>query len=565
LNCQTIIKESEWTVLTPFEVATLIQELWVEDNSGETMIDILSAGSIHLEGRSRGRKISEAWVCYPHGETVEIVRRVVQSLRGQSEGQVIDALLVAIGEPDTKLILDASSATNHILSEHQRGIYGCMVKDLRGEIQAFISPFHLLATNRTFEAQLQANFAQTGITLDRIRSGELEASWFPVHQFCINLAEKAAISRLLRGYPLVTESDIQEPFVKDLLHHLSDYLIRSVQSDGRMIYMYYPSRGEEDLGRNNAIRQWMATRALIAIAKRSPKLNLESMIRRNIQYNLSTMYREQQEFGWIEDAGKIKLGAIALAALALKEFSAESEFQKMYRRLCNTVRSMWQESGKFRTFLWPAERDDCQNFYPGEALLLWANQLHDQPDDRLMECFSRSFYYYGEWHRRERNPAFVPWHTMAYARLWDRLADQRLVDAIFEMSDWLLGVQQWDEAPWDDCRGRFFAPDRPFGPPHASSTAVYLEGLSEAFRIARVTGDSQRSRAYRIAILRGLRSLAQLTYKGVDDMNFHSKRDSLLGGVRSNEHNNNIRLDNVQHAIMAILGVMAVFDKQDWE
>jgi hypothetical protein len=154
---------------------------------------------------------------------------------------------------------------------------------------------------------------------------------------------------------------------------------------------------------------------------------------------------------------------------------------------------------------------------------------------------------------------------MAYARLWDRLADQRLVDAIFEMSDWLLGVQQWDEAPWEDCRGRFFAPDRPFGPPHASSTAVYLEGLSEAFRIARVTGDSQRSRAYRIAILRGLRSLAQLTYKGVNDMNFHSKRDWLLGGVRSNEHNNNIRLDNVQHAIMAILGVISVFDNQDWE
>jgi hypothetical protein len=145
-----------------------------------------------------------------------------------------------------------------------------------------------------------------------------------------------------------------------------------------------------------------------------------------------------------------------------------------------------------------------------------------------------------------------------------RLPDQRLVDAIFDMNDWLLGIQQWDEAPWEDCRGRFFAPDRPFGPPHASSTAVYLEGLAEAFRVARVTGDSQRHRVYRVAILRGLRSLAQLTYKWMDDMNFHAKRDRLLGGVRSNEHNNNIRVDNVQHAIMAILGVLSVFKESDW-
>jgi hypothetical protein len=235
------------------------------------------------------------------------------------------------------------------------------------------------------------------------------------------------------------------------------------------------------------------------------------------------------------------------------------------QKLCRTVRSMWLDSGRFRTFLAPTDRDDCHNFYPGEALLLWANMLHESMEKSLLDCFSRSFYFYGEWHRLYRNPAFVPWHTMAYAKLWERLPDQKLVDAIFELNDWLLGIQQWEDAPYEDCRGRFYAPDRPFGPPHASSTAVYLEGLGEAFRIARLTGDQARQVAYRRAILRGLRSLAQLTYKGDLDMCFHAKRKRLLGGVRTCEYNNIIRVDNVQHSVMAILSVLSIFDASDWD
>jgi hypothetical protein len=365
--------------------------------------------------------------------------------------------------------------------------------------------------------------------------------------------------------PLVAESDIRRPFVEDLLRGMSDYLIRSVQPDGRIVYRYCPSRGKEDRSRNNSIRQWMATRALIAVGKQSPQLDIELKIRRNIEFNLASMYRSQGDFGLIDDKGKIKLGALALAALTMREYHTNDEFVEPRRKLCNTVRAMWRENGRFQTFLAPADRDDCHNFYPGEALLLWANLLHDSPDASLLECFSRSFYYYGDWHRAERNPAFVPWHTMAYAKLWDRLPDPRLVESIFDMNDWLLGVQQWDEAPCEYSRGRFFAPDRPFGPPHASSTAVYLEGLADAFRVARATGDGARQFSYRMAIRRGLRSLAQLTFKGDHDMAFFSKKEWLLGGVRTNEYDNVIRVDNVQHAIMAILSILQCFEPTDWE
>src|SRR6185369_3868564 len=140
-------------------------------------------------------------------------------------------------------------------------------------------------------------------------------------------------------------------------------------------------------------------------------------------------------------------------------------YQSIYRRLLATVEALWCESGQFRSFYRPADRMDCQNFYPGEALLLWATMIAAEPSSTLIERFWKSFEFYQNWHMANRNPAFIPWHTQAYYKVWQVNRDQRLADAIFLMNDWLLDIQQWDMAPAPDCQGRFYDPNHPFGPP----------------------------------------------------------------------------------------------------
>ena len=156
------------------------------------------------------------------------------------------------------------------------------------------------------------------------------------------------------------------------------------------------------------------------------------------------------------------------------------------------------------------------------------------------------------WHLENRNPAFIPWHTQAYYIVWELTGEGEFADAVFAMNDWLLGVQQWESAPHPDCQGRFYDPIRPFGPPHASSTAVYLEGLADAFALGRAVGEHDRADTYRTAILRGLRSLSQLTFKDDVDMFYISKRKAVRGGVQTSEYDNAVRVDNVQHALTAI-------------
>ncbi len=161
--------------------------------------------------------------------------------------------------------------------------------------------------------------------------------------------------------------------------------------------------------------------------------------------------------------------------------------------------------------------------------------------------------HYRRFHQRAPNPAFVPWHSLALRRL---RPDRSLAGYLFAMNDWLIGLQQWDSAPHADMAGRFYAPDRPdFGPPHASSTGVYLEGLAAAFEVAHERGETARAARYAKAIWRGLRNLHQLQFLDEVDCFYVSRRERVLGGLRSEVYDNTLRVDNTQHAVAALLAI----------
>lgn len=313
------------------------------------------------------------------------------------------------------------------------------------------------------------------------------------------------------------------------------------------------------------IRQWMAAVCLVRLARFYDDSAIAALAERNIRYNLKRFYRETGGFGYIEFQNKAKLGAIAMAALALAEHPNRKTFEDYEAALRRTIEHLWAEDGSFRTFFKPTERNDNQNFYPGEALVYLATLYRETGDDRLLQRLMQSVRYYRSWHLAERNPAFVPWHSMAYALIWRETTDPALRDWIFEMNDWLLGMQQQAPAAYPDVDGRFYDPERRhFGPPHASSTGVYLEGLIQAYRVARESGDSERAEAYRLAILRALRNLLQLEFRDEVDMFYISKRERVQGGLRTTVYDNEIRVDNVQHGLMAVLETLGALGDTDF-
>jgi Aspartyl/Asparaginyl beta-hydroxylase len=521
-------------------------------------------GIVQVELRASGRLVGRGWASGP--TYWEGLCQALGTLRQQSCITTANELMLSLCSRPRVLPLADQETWERLQFKRWRGLFGYEIRLAVDQARVvLISPFDFVASNRSFIKLFGNAIAPWGLTVEEARAGGVTLVEFDTERFRIDLERgEASAVPLVRGTRLVSLEEVTPASLEALQRILGDYLVRSVQADGRMRYLYHPSRGSEDKTRDNSIRQWMATRALIRVWRQRGSDELLNKVRKNIEFNLKTMYAEEGDNGLIVENPKVKLGAVALAALALGESPFADEFASVRDRLATTVDLLWRPNGEFRTFYRPAERNDCQNFYPGEALLFWATRISAAPDPALLARFHQSFVYYRAWHLENRNPAFIPWHTQAYRIVWESTRERELADAVFAMNDWLLGVQQWESAPHSDCQGRFYDPSRPFGPPHASSTAVYLEGLADALALGRTLGEHDRTDRYRITILRGLRSLYQLTFKDEVDMFYIAKREAVRGGIQTSEYDNSIRVDNVQHALAAIDKILTVFSASDY-
>ena len=453
-----------------------------------------------------------------------------------------------------------------VLSNIYRGIRG--VEFIHNRQATRYGPTKVLATNRTLKNLVDVFAKKKDISINQVYGNTVRARIFEADQVLLQLEGAGRAIRMIRGNQLVPIESVRFETVKSLSNAHIKWFKNNLLEEGRMTYKYWPSRGAESTS-NNMIRQWMATACLGRVARAHDDQELFSRAAQNIRYNLTEYYKEGDDgLGLIEFNGKVKLGAIALAALSMVEHPERQSFARYEHAILRTIDALWHDDGSFTTFYKSpsvVKKHSNANFYPGEALLLWAAIYDESRDPVLLERFMKTFRFYRQWHLGNRNPAFIPWHTQAYYKVWKTTQNEELRDFVFLMNDWLLGVQQWESAErFPDTQGRFYDPKRPFGPPHASSTGVYLEGLIDAHQMAKASGDSGRQEQYRRSIIRGLRSVMQLTFLDDVDLYYVYQKDKVLGGVRETVYDNEIRVDNIQHNLMAILKILRDFESDDY-
>jgi hypothetical protein len=432
------------------------------------------------------------------------------------------------------------------------------------------SPTESLAKNLSQREQLENLACNSGQDADRLID-EGRVFVFRARQFHVEYGGSVLARELIRGNGLVTLDAIRKETVLQFESDLSSWMIRNVDATGRLTYRLYPSRGVEDLRQNNMVRQAMGTICLGRVARRGTPIDVDHDARavavKNLRYLLLNYYRSDGSKGWLEDESEkmAYLGSGALALIAILESSVKDQLADEERGLRAGVDALFDPvEGSFRMFHWPESGTRGQNYFPGETLLAWAISLTQAPDRALLDNIIKSYRYYRAWHLEHRNPAFVPWHTQAYKKVLQVHDLPELRTWVFEMNDWLLGMQKNSMLVYPDTLGRFYDPERPYGPPHASSTGVYLEGLVDAFELARGVGDESRRDAYRRAIVLGLRSAMQLQFVDDVDMFYVGARDRVRGGLRTTVYDNQIRVDNVQHVLMAVQKVLDTFDDADY-
>lgn len=546
--------------------AKLVVHIW---HDGKITDDVLAGRfshapqTVYVALRRKGQRLADTWET-DDGLPGTLMRAINNARRALKDGQVnsIDTLEMVLSYSFRDL--DSGKDRKTALTNIHRGMRGYELS-YRGKVERF-APTYAIASNRSNKRLLELFQENHNLTNAQMQN-DVHYRTFEGVQVLVKLDKMKAVL-MERGNIYVPLTDVTQENTLKTADLAIEWMLNNIHQDGRFTYQYWPSRGKESQARN-MIRLWMATTALEKVAAGENDLKLWDLIEQNIDYNLRQFYHEEGEYGLIEWDNEVKLGALAIATTAIVEHPKREKWSRQEAALRRTIDFLWKTDGSFNTFYRPKERNDNQNFYPGETLLLWSILYEKEKDEQLLKRFMDSFEYYRKWHLgSHRNPAFIPWHTEACYRMWRQTGDDRLKDFIFEMNDWLLSMQQWeDDVIYRDTAGRFYDPNRPFGPPHASSTGAYLQGLIDAFRLARRTGDGKRMNAYRVAIVRGLRSVMQLQFTDEIDMFYisESKRKYVRGGIRTTVYDNRIRCDNVQHNLMALLNILEAFEEDDYE
>jgi hypothetical protein len=332
------------------------------------------------------------------------------------------------------------------------------------------------------------------------------------------------------------------------------WIKNNFRDKGLWQYMYEPSTDQFST-RNNEIRQLMTS---VLAAKYAGKDSIFSVYhKKNLEFIFKFWYKENQGLGYVQYDGKSKLGGNAMFLRALVHSPVYSSYVAQAKKLAMGIISLIQEDGSFvpwfRAPAYEFDPDYLLTFYSGEAILALLEYYEKSGDAIALSAATKvqNFYLQRYVDDLEQNyyPAYVPWHSLSLNKLYRITSEKRYLEAILVLNDELLKILDKKQFP-----GRFYNPEYPqYGTPHTSSDGVYTEGLIYAYEAAGILGNKKKADEYYQAM--------QLASMHLIKAQYQSDLAKIHGGIRINEDDARIRLDNVQHTVDAFDKILEVFSK----
>lgn len=363
------------------------------------------------------------------------------------------------------------------------------------------------------------------------------------------------------GVVLINQSEVTDETLAETIDHLAEYIIYRQLPSGWFSYQYEPSTdtyAEEDSLVRQAAVTWGLTAHARAYGKSASAGAAELALERLIERMVDLEGVADAAFVTGTD-GCHRLGITAFTALAMFDHPNAERYAELRRKLINGIYWLQRPSGMFLTAFPPSPRLSNQYYFPGEALLVLARSYEDQPNERAVEAFKSAFGYYRDLFREDPMPPFVPWQAQAFVPMAIHARRSEYADFVFEMTDWLVD-KQYNESncPWPELYGGVAAYQ---GYPPGVATAAYLEGFTEALRLARKVGDQARAARYEQAVRLAARFVMQLQFRPEEAYYVRSLPDTVWG-VRTTLSRNSLRIDHCQHAMMALMKTRQVLFAQ---
>ncbi|MCG3180760.1 MAG: hypothetical protein BIFFINMI_03123 [Phycisphaerae bacterium] len=389
----------------------------------------------------------------------------------------------------------------------------------------------------------------------------------------------AGYAELFRGAQTVPASNETREHLTALIGLIGDHMINRQLKSGLFGYLYRPRDGHY-ASTNNGTRQAAAAWAMACAANATsdPRYGLaclNAIDAAELQYVNDNLNVAAAVYPTIDvpvtrpDGSKapapISLGQSALLTLAILDVPGNKELTPIrdklaagllaQQRLADATDDDKKLYGSFKCYYNDFPDGNNAFYFSGETLLALMRLHQVTQDKRYLDAVERSFDYYRKLFEGEQQKtlkqAMTAWHQQAWALAWEVTGKKQYADFVFEMGDFQLSFQANEaNAPYPDMVGGFLNESNSAG----IGSGVYLEGLAAACRIARKIGDDQQAKKCEYAIRIGARFVDQLTFKGPDTFYCISPAEA-IGGVKFSLENDNVRIDNNQHALCALLAI----------
>jgi hypothetical protein len=254
-----------------------------------------------------------------------------------------------------------------------------------------------------------------------------------------------------------------------------------------------------------------------------------------------------------------RLYATGLLVAAICELPAPpKDFLEKAEQMCCYLRKQARPDGSL-AYHDGKDEPDGVNEFPAAALHALAISQRHRPAEWKTELVKKALPYYREWWKKDRSAAFVPLMTACFAETFVRSRDRACADFVFEMNDWLCGLQYVNVPQRVSWHGGFkgWQSGRSVESAPTVDDAAYAESLAQACRCARELGDVARFGRYAEAAESAVKFLETLQYVTQNTSHYAEwYRPYLVGGFHHSHQDGNLRIDQTGRATAALLACL---------
>ncbi|MBI2653000.1 AMMECR1 domain-containing protein [Candidatus Woesearchaeota archaeon] len=362
------------------------------------------------------------------------------------------------------------------------------------------------------------------------------------------------VADIYRAVPLIKQETVDKDRIYKSIMLASDWQLRVQKDDGNYEYFFNPVT-EYYSKENNLIRQvitaWSMIQAFNLTGNKTYLLSAE----RNINYILTYMKREGS-LGYLEFNNISNLGSVATTLIAILELPNYKKYDEEINMFSNFLLFMQREDGSFKSY-YKSNYSDDNDFYPGEALLALVELYNKTGNVKYLKAVERAFPFYSDYFAKTKHFGFIRWQISAFYEAFKILNKEEYANFVFDMADWIVD-KQYDEknAIYPDFSGGF---NQNESVPTFSS-GVYIEGIADAYELAKSVGDTNRAKKYGKSLNLASRFILQLQFD-YNNSYYIEDAEEVIGAVRESLTSNNLRIDYTSHNILALIKIYEVYDE----